>query len=716
MKNKYLALAFGLALCSAFSSAAVQAQEQETQTESVQETEVSDEEEHAAEEESVVSEEAEEQEFVYGEVTAVGESSITIEQGTLNQGGENGQEPPESEAESEEGEHAESEDFETEEAPSMLTLTGETVEITVTEDTVLTRQRMGGGTSNPGNGNEPGGEDSGIESLESEMTEGADTAEDGTEEETGGLSTEILPKPEENSDGQPPELPENGGAEESEEIHLEDISQGDTVRITFAEDGSAASVTVITMGGQGGFDSPGSREEGQAGGPDGAGGGPGGTDAEDVTYTAAAEYTESTEVSGESIDSSGTDENAVLVSNSASVLLEDMEIVRESSDSAGGDASSFYGVGAAVLAMDDGTALLDGGTVTTNAAGGAGLFAYGSGTIYARDLGISTAQDTSGGIHVAGGGTLYAWDLTVNTDGESSAAIRSDRGSGTMVVDGGSYTSNGVGSPAVYSTADITVNGAELTANGSEAVCIEGLNSVFLFDCDLTGNMSDQEQNDCAWNIILYQSMSGDSTVGNSTFQASGGTITAKNGGMFYTTNTESTITLSDVEFVYADENDFFLRCTGNENTRGWGSAGSNGADCLFTAVNQEMEGNVIWDSISCLDFYITDGSALTGAVLNDETFAGEGGDGYCSLYIDADSQWTVTGDSTLTSLFCEGAVLDETGNTVTIQGIDGTVYVEGSSEYTVTVENYQEGADLSGASSLETWEEREAEKPEEFL
>ena len=48
---------------------------------------------------------------------------------------------------------------------------------------------------------------------------------------------------------------------------------------------------------------------------------------------------------------------------------------------------------------------------------------------------------------MAGGGTLYAWDLDVETSGESSAAIRSDCGSGTMVVDGGSYTSNGVGSP-----------------------------------------------------------------------------------------------------------------------------------------------------------------------------------------------------------------------------------------------------------------------------
>lgn len=74
-----------------------------------------------------------------------------------------------------------------------------------------------------------------------------------------------------------------------------------------------------------------------------------------------------------------------------------------------------------------------------------------------------------------------------------------------MVVDGGSYTSNGTGSPAVYSTADIAVNNADLTANGSEAVCIEGLNSLHLFDTDLTGNMSDDEQNDCTWSMILNE-------------------------------------------------------------------------------------------------------------------------------------------------------------------------------------------------------------------
>ena len=116
--------------------------------------------------------------------------------------------------------------------------------------------------------------------------------------------------------------------------------------------------------------------------------------------------------------------------------------------------------------------------------------------------------------------------------------------------------------------------------------------------------MGDDSQNDCTWNVILYQSMSGDSEVGNSTFEMNGGSLTAKNGGMFYTTNTESTITLSNVKITPSADNDFFLRCTGNKNQRGWGTTGSNGADCLFTGISQTMTGDVVWDSVSKLDLY----------------------------------------------------------------------------------------------------------------
>ena len=333
------------------------------------------------------------------------------------------------------------------------------------------------------------------------------------------------------------------------------------------------------------------------------------------------------------------------------------------------------------------------------------------GTAYVSDTTITTKQDTSGGIHVAGGGTLYAWDLNVETNGESSAAIRSDRGSGTMVVDGGSYTSNGTGSPAIYSTADISVNNATLTANGSEAVCIEGLNTIRLFNCTLSGSMPANAQNDCDWNVILYQSMSGDAEQGNSTFEMVGGSLTANNGGMFYTTNTESTFLLDGVDITPSAENDFFLKCTGNANARGWGQSGANGADCNFTARNQAMEGDVIWDSISQLDFYMLDGSTLTGAVLDDETNAGSGGDGCANLYISADSTWVVTGDSVLTNLYSAGTIVDTQGRAVTIKDTNGTVLVQGTSDCTVTVSGYSATVDASGASVSDSFSEYEVAK-----
>lgn len=508
-----------------------------------------------------------------------------------------------------------------------------------------------------------------------------------------------------NSDGNtPPEMPEGeapsgnapgGDMATSTDASLTDIEVGDTIQVTFDDDGTVTAIVI---------------SNGNAGG--GAPGQPGGGNSGGVeSYDAVSEYTTDADVDGETFESTGTDENAIHVYGGADVTLNNITVTRSSEESSGGDNSSFYGVGAAILTTDGQTTITN-STITTDADGAAGAFAYGDGTVYISDSTIKTTGNTAGGIHAAGGGTLYAWDLDVETDGNSSAAIRSDRGGGTMVVDGGTYTSNGTGSPAVYSTADIAVSGATLTANGSEAVCIEGLNSLRLFDTDLTGNMSDDSQNDCTWNVILYQSMSGDSEVGNSTFEMDGGSLTAKNGGMFYTTNTESTFILNDVDITYADDNDFFLRCTGNNNQRGWGTSGSNGADCKFTAINQDMEGDVIWDSISQLDFYMTGGSTLTGAITDDETYAGNGGDGYCNVYIEKGSTWTVTGDSTLTSLYCAGTITDASGKTVTIVGTDGTVYVQGTSSYTITVDSYSTSVDTSDAESTTSFSDYAVTQP----
>nr|WP_294653314.1 hypothetical protein [uncultured Blautia sp.] len=648
MKYKHLAMIMGVMITATSVGSAATAFAADSKTESTQDTEDTT-------EDTAEASDTEESNEILGEVKSVEDGKITIAVGTRKEMGQPGEQP-------QGGGNGE--------APSMLDLTGEEQEITVTDSTVITKQTMGGGQGAPGGEapEKPDGENAG------------DNADSEAPEKPDG----------EASDGQG--APD--GAGQTEEITLDDIKEGDVVAITLDDDGNAATITVQSMEMGGGRGGPG----GQASGVD--------------SYDAANEYSSDETVSDTSLESTGTDENAALVSNGAEVTFNNDAISRTSSDSQGGDNSSFYGVGAAVLATD-GTAYVKDSTVTTDSKGGAGLFAYGDGTVYAADTDITTQQDTSGGIHAAGGGKLYAWDLSVETNGESSAAIRSDRGGGTMVVDGGTYTSNGVGSPAVYCTADIAVNNAELTANGSEAVCIEGLNSLRLYNSNLTGNMSDDDQNDTTWTVILYQSMSGDSEVGNSTFQMDGGTITSKNGGLFYTTNTECTIALKDVDITYNDDSEFFLQCTGNNNQRGWGQSGANGSDCNFTADSQDMKGNVIWDSISNLDFYMTNGSTLEGAFVNDESNAGNGGDGYCNVVIDKESTWTVTGDSTITSLSNAGTITDADGKTVSIVGTDGTTYVEGDSDYTITVGSYQDSADTSNATAIDDWSNYEVERPE---
>lgn len=466
-------------------------------------------------------------------------------------------------------------------------------------------------------------------------------------------------------------------------IQVSDIKEGDFVKITTDSNGTAVQISLADM--PGGPDGP---QGGPGNGAPGAGGPGGGAQSAPTSYSSVKEFTSDTEESGQSYTSEGTDESAVLVSNGANVTLKDFTVNRTSEDSKGGDSSSFYGVGASVLATD-GTVNLSGGTITSDADGAAGAFAYDKGTVNISDTAITTTGNTAGGIHAAGGGTVNAENLTVHTSGESSAAIRSDRGGGTMRVKGGSYTSSGTGSPAVYCTADIEVEDAKLTAENSEAVCIEGLNSLSLTNCDLSGHIQENEQNDCDWTVILYQSMSGDSEVGNAVLNMTGGSLTSENGGLFYTTNTESTFYLNNVNITPSSNNEFFLKCTGNANKRGWGQSGANGADCSFTAENQKMEGDVVWDSISNLKFKMTEGSILTGGFIQDESCAGNGGSGTADLSIDATSTWIVTKDSQLSSLTNKGTIKDTEGKTVTIKGSDGTVYVQGDSTYTVTVESY---------------------------
>ena len=331
---------------------------------------------------------------------------------------------------------------------------------------------------------------------------------------------------------------------------------------------------------------------------------------------------------------------------------------------------------AALLATDGATVTIKDATVTSDAQNGNGIFSYGSGTtVNVSDTTITTTKDNSGGIQTTGGATTNANNLTVSTAGNSSAAIRSDRGGGTVNVDGGTYTSSGYNSPAVYSTADITVKNAKLTAKNSEALIIEGQNSITLENCTVIGNMSDTKgtsSDENVHNVMIYQSMSGDAEVGTSEFSMTGGSLTSKNGDMFYITNTNCTIELTDVTIKNADSDGYLMNICGNSASHGWGTAGANGGNVSFTASDQTLKGDIVVDTISTLNMKLTDGSTFTGTVnIVDNAEGGTAVLDNAVITIDSGSTWNLTGNCTVTSLTNNGTI-NFNGYTITLA--DGTV------------------------------------------
>lgn len=426
----------------------------------------------------------------------------------------------------------------------------------------------------------------------------------------------------------------------------------------------------------GGLGQGGQRPDGSQGGQGGPGGMPGGNSASSVSYSATEEITSAKEVFNQNYTSDTADVSALIVNTDEAVTLDSIT-VNKSGSSDGGDSCNFYGLNAAVLVMGGSTTTITGADITSDADGANGVFCYGGnggsngaagdGTkVIISDSTITTTGNGSGGIMTTGGGIMEANNLTVNTSGRSSAAIRTDRGGGTVSVTGGSYTSNGLGSPAIYSTADITVSDATLTSNLSEGVCIEGKNAVTLNNCDLTANNTQRNGNATFLDtIMIYQSMSGDADSGTSSFTMNGGSLTSKSGHVFHVTNTNAVITLKSVDIVNEDDEDVLISVCDD----GWSGAGNT---ATLIAIDQELSGAVLVGDNSTLTLRL-ENSAFTGSISGNITNAA--GDtvstsaGNVSVILDDNSTWILTADSYITSFEGNADNIDTNGYTVYLNG-----------------------------------------------
>ena len=392
-----------------------------------------------------------------------------------------------------------------------------------------------------------------------------------------------------------------------------------------------------------------------------------------TTYSSAKTISSDEDLSNVEFTSTNSDENAILVTNAKSSLSS--ITVNKEGDSNGGDNTSFYGTNSAILAKDGANLTIKNATITTNATGANGVFSYGGSattnnssndgtTVNISDSKITTTKDNSGGIMTTGGGVMNATNLEITTNGTSSAAIRSDRGGGVVTVNKGTYKTTGKGSPAVYSTADITVKNATLISTASEGLIIEGKNKITIDNVKLTDtNNTLNGQSTTYKNIFIYQSMSGDADTGTASFSAKKSTIITNKGDSIYVTNTKADITLENNTFTNNDSEGNFLRIQKDS----WGRSGNNGGDVTLKLINQNIEGNIVVDEISTLDMNLTNKSSYEGVINNSNTAKN------IKITLDKNSKLVLTGDSYISELTDE----DETYSNIILNGYK--LYVGGS-------------------------------------
>ena len=290
---------------------------------------------------------------------------------------------------------------------------------------------------------------------------------------------------------------------------------------------------------------------------------------------------------------------------------------------------------------------------------------------------ITTYSDKSRGLDATYNGFINAKNVVINTNGQSCAALATDRGEGEVHVSNselntGVSKESGRGSPIIYSTGNITVADSNGTAYVSQIACIEGKNSIELTNCDFSaaagGNREDNGEYVDLGGVFIYQSMSGDADVGTSTFTANNSALSIesdsdyyKTAPMFHVTNTKAIVNLESTELNFGSGT--LLDVSGQSQ---WGTVGSNGGELTFNAKDEILDGNVIVDSISSLNMTLSS-TSFVGSINPSDDF------GETNLVIDSGSDWTLDGDSHVSSLENNGEIYYE-GHTLYV---DGVAYTE---------------------------------------
>lgn len=366
------------------------------------------------------------------------------------------------------------------------------------------------------------------------------------------------------------------------------------------------------------------------------------------TFKGTTIVTENKSIAHESMTNTTADQNAFIGKNKAVIDIEN-SVFDKTGDTTSDDNSNFRGQNAVVLGIEGSQINIKGSNITSNSKGSNAVFATGEGSVInVENTNIHTKSDSSRGLDATYKGTVNGKNLTITTEGAHSATLATDRGEGTITAEAAKLTTSGEGSPVIYSTGNIMVNNVNGIANNSEIGVVEGKNSITLTNSNVTGYKDN--------GFMLYQSFSGDAENGIARLKAENNTLTTHATGAFlYVNNTTAEVDLSN-NAISMPNTSTLVKAAADSR---WGKTGENGGHLTLRTSNQELNGNIMADSISTIALDMTNGSSLVGAINTDNT-AKE-----VTVKLSKDSNWILTGDSYVKSLSNE----DTTGSNIQLNG-----------------------------------------------
>lgn len=366
------------------------------------------------------------------------------------------------------------------------------------------------------------------------------------------------------------------------------------------------------------------------------------------TFTGTSVISESKTFEHQRFDNTTSDQNSFIGKNKASITI-NSSVFDKTGNTTNDDNSNFRGQNAVVLGIEGSQTSIKNSNITSNSIGSNAVFATGEGSVInVENTNIHTKGDSSRGLDATYKGTVNGKNLTITTEGAHSATLATDRGEGTITAEAAKLTTSGTGSPVIYSTGNITANNVNGVANKSEIGVVEGKNSITLTNSNVTGYHDN--------GFMLYQSFSGDAESGIARLKAENNTLTTHGTGAFiYVNNTTAEADLTGNTILMPNTTTLVKAAADSR----WGKDGENGGHLTLRASNQELNGNILADSISTIALDMTNGSSLVGSINTDNT-AKE-----VTVKLSKDSTWTLTGDSYVKSLTNE----DTTNSNIHLNG-----------------------------------------------